>query len=250
MRKSHIIILVVALAVLGGFFYFMKDKKVEIDNDSTPVVQTPIKTIESVIAPMQTQNASSTYAEMMLKYPKSDSKNLKEIYNLVTKEKNDFWKQYGTLTAEQAKEMYIRADNQYQLFIDTTVATSSKTVTYIVQIYQFLGGAHGGTSVQTFTYDISGKLVTIDKVFENNYLDVVSIMSKQYFLDKMGDYYLPEAVESGTLPNTENYSSWYLTDKQVTFIFGQYQVGPYVLGIQEFPIDKSKIQEILKPEFK
>ena len=41
-----------------------------------------------------------------------------------------------------------------------------------------------------------------------------------------------------------------LTDKNVVFIFGQYQVGPYVLGIQEFPVAKNSILNILMTEYK
>ncbi len=244
MKKLLIIIsLLVVLSIVGGILYFSKTKTVD-------VIHLPTRQYTLVVAPIVYEHASSTYAEMSLSYPKSDSTNLPEIASFISKTKNDFWSQYGSLTIEEAKSLYIRDDNQYQMYIDTRVATSSKTVSYLISVYQYTGGAHGGTDIYSFTYDNRGKLIKIDDVFNPNFLSIVAPLAKQYFSDTLGEYSQPDAIDSGTEAISSNYSVWYLTPDTVTFVFGQYQVGAYALGIQEFPIEKSKIQDILQNGYK
>jgi hypothetical protein len=65
----------------------------------------------------------------------------------------------------------------------------------------------------------------------------------------LGEYKNPKMIDDGTSPDYENYRAWYITNDQIVFIFGQYQVGPYVLGIQEFKLDKNKLKNILKSQY-
>ncbi len=181
-------------------------------------------------------------------YPESSLHELPEVYAYIQSIKTGFFDDYQTVTDKEA-QLYT-AEWPYELNITTKVATSSKTVTYIIETYQYEGGAHGGTSESVFTYDASGKLVTLDRVFSKPYLQTVSLLARDYFTKTLGDNSQPQMIESGTEATAENYSEWYLTDSAIVFIFGQYQIGPYVLGIQEFVLPKSKIQDILSAEFK
>ncbi len=244
MKKLSITVsFIILLVLVGGILYFSKNKSVDIINLSS-------RDQNFEVAEMVTETASSTYAEIHLVYPKSTSTHLKEIFNFVNSARNDFWTQYGNLTAEEASSMYIREDNQYQMYIDTRVATSSETISYIISLYQYTGGAHGGTSIATFNYDAKGKFLEAKDVFTANYLEVLAPKTRQYFYDTMGDYTQPMAIDSGTEATSTNYSTWYITDSYVVFVFGEYQVGPYVLGIQEYPIPKGEIQNILQSTFK
>jgi hypothetical protein len=245
-KLSFVISLIIILFLIGGILYFSKNKTLDVINLPSREIST--KTLE--ISPLIVEHASSTYAEIYLSYPKSSTNNLSEVFNFIQNTKNDFWNQYGNLNVTEAKDLQIREDNQYQLYVDTRVATSTKTISYLISVYQYTGGAHGMTNVTTFNYDSKGKILAPLDVFTPNYLEVLAPMARKYFYDTMGDYTQPTAIDSGTEPTNENYSSWYLTDLNVVFIFEEYQVGPYVLGIQEYPIPKNKIQDILQPTFR
>ena len=240
--KSVVVILILAILGIVGFVLLKKGTPVLVP----PTENVPIHTgIE--ISPLVTNDATTTYTEMHLSYPHSSNTEYPEIFTLVNSTRNDFI----DLTDSEGQAHNIQAENPYQLFITTRIATSTKTVSYILETYEFTGGAHGNTGVSTFTYDANHKLVTIDKIFKPDYLKTISDMSRKYFLESIdADYLNKTMLNEGTTATTTNFSTWYLTDKTVTFIFGQYQIGPYVLGIQEYPIDKSKIQDILQPEFK
>jgi hypothetical protein len=251
MRKSHIILIVIALALLSAFFYYLYRAEHPVSRQTVPQeTETPSAPDAISIAPEAFEHASSTYAEMQLSYPKSDATHLKEIYAYVQSQKNGFWGQYGAVTADEAKQNFMREDDPYQLYIDFRAATSSKTVSYILETYQYLGGAHGGTAVNSFTYDAAGKLLSEKDVFTGDYLSVVAPMARQYFYDTLGEYAQPDAIDNGTEATSTNYSVWYLTDTSVVFVFGEYQVGPYVIGIQEYPVDKSKIASVLAAPYR
>ncbi len=246
--KKEVTVLLLCVILIAGIFYYGKK---EIGSENRNATTTP-ETIVSVFEPVPiiSEYSSTTYTSITLNYPKSSPTEFSEIYLTVRDIKNDFIKAYGGLTEEDAREMYIDSSSPYETIVNTKIEKSEKTITYILYVYQYTGGAHGVTGVYTFTYDENGKLLKESDVFDTNYLSVIAPMARDYFYINLGEYKNPTMIDDGTRPVHENYRSWYLTNDDVVFIFGQYQVGPYVLGIQEFRIDKAKIDSILKSKYK
>jgi len=225
-----IIFLVVALVLVGVFFIVRKA--------SAPVVS---------VAPLVSEKSQTEYSTTDMSYPQSSPTKLSEVFAFVQKSKNDFDASVASITPTDAKFLDLGGDRKYNLTVTTKIATSTKTVSYIIYAYTFSGGAHGMTDVATFTYDANGKYLTLDDVLISPYLPKISALAKNYFDSTIDPGYLQEdMINSGTAPTPDNYSMWYLTDKTITFIFGQYQVGPGVLGIQEFPLDKNLIKNICR----
>ena len=199
---------------------------------------------------MVTEKSAGKYYTMDLSYPKSDAKDFPEVYAFATSSAQEFLSEVKNISDSDAEMMHLGGDRLYNLSMDTRVATSSQTITYILSVYTFTGGAHGNTAVATFTYDRYDKLVTLDNVFDKPYLQKIAALSRTHFYNTLGDYANPEMIDPGTEATTTNFSSWYLTDDGITFIFGQYQVGPYVIGMPEFSIGKSDLSDILSLKFK
>ena len=196
------------------------------------------------------EKTSGQYFKTTLSYPESSTDKYPEIYYYISKTKNDFVKEVSSITLEDAEIMHLSDGRQYELFIDYKVATSSKSISYIITTYIFEGGAHGITSVNSFTYDKSGKIININDVLKGDYLNRLSDISRAYFPAVLGDYYNDEMLKAGTEAKAENFSTWYLSDKTVNIIFGDYSIGPYVLGIQELSIDKKEISDIIFDYYK
>jgi hypothetical protein len=243
--KKEIAVLAICLIIVGGIFYFGRKDSVSNSQTST---STPVSNTLKV-SPIVSEYASTTYTSVSLNYPKSSEDELSEVFLTVRDIKNDFIKAYGGLTKEDADKMYITSSDPYELVVNTKIQKSEKTITYLLYAYEYTGGAHGGTGVYSFTYDLNNKLLKEKDVFESAYLSVIAPMARDYFYMNLGEYKNPAMIDSGTFPEYENYRTWYLTDDSVVFVFGQYQVGPYVLGIQEFRIDKSKLSSVLKAEY-
>ena len=228
--------ILVLIIIVFGFFYFTKAQK------QTISVLT--------VAPLVTEKLSGKYYTADLSYPQSSAAKYSEVYNFATSTVQDFLSQAENISDSDAKIMNLGGDRKYNLVITTRVATSTQTITYILSAYTFMGGAHGNTDVETFTYDALGKLVTLDDFFAAPYLEKVADLSRTYFYNTLGDYANPEMIDPGTTATSTNFSAWYPTDQNITFIFQQYQVGPYVIGMPEFSIAKSDLSDIISAKFK
>jgi len=130
--------------------------------------------------------------------------------------------------------------------IKTEVFTSSSTISYLMQNYSYTGGAHGIVDLVTFVYDKEGTLVTLGSLLkDSNSLTALSEKARTYFYDKFLKYSSKEVIDQGTAPINQNWERFYLTEEGIVFIFGQYTIGPYVLGIQEFAVSYSEAQNFL-----
>lgn len=225
MQRIFIILCFVILLVLGFVFFWRADAL-----SAAPLVTNTIETDVYTISVTQ---------------PKDAEKNFPELFAVTKNAINEFEKQYENVDEKDTAQLDL-GDKTYELQIDTTVATSSQTVSYILSMYQYTGGAHGTTVVRAFTYDKKGRFVGEKELFgDNNWRPLVSSLSYQYLKEKLRDATTDQAVKEGTAPVGDNLAVWYLRGDTVVFVFGQYQIGPYVLGIQEVPIQKETLRSVL-----
>lgn len=102
-------------------------------------------------------------------------------------------------------------------------------VSYIVQGYEYTGGAHGNSYLQAFNYDKkTGKKIGVENI----------VSSKDTFdvLAALADKALVVEYPEGSNNNPKNWSVWYSDNGSVTFIFAPYQIAPYAVGQQEFNV--------------
>lgn len=241
----------IALVGLGALlsFVFIKNgspKDIVLDPTPEPTEQTP-----SVLTavPMQTEKKTEKYYSIDLEYPQSSATSLPEVYEYVRQVKSEFTQSIPKTDAE-AEFQNVSAtggESAYQMKIHTTVYTSPTTITYKLETYRYTGGAHGGTFVATFTYDAQGKFLDLnDILLAPDALGTLSSKARSYFYAKLGASGNKETVDMGTEAKIDNFSSWYITNGGITFVFQQYQIGPYVLGLQEFPLNSTEAKKLFK----
>lgn len=225
----------IIILVVGVFIYLSvtaPEKATLNDGSDQPVVS------GEVLVPVTniSENEESKYYTIELLYP--DSGALPEIKEYVGRLRSDFMFSAQAIDFDPAYK--------YTLNSETKTYASANTITYKVQTYVFTGGAHGATFDATFTYDIDGTLIkTSDLLKSPDSLKQLSLAARRYFKDKFRNTLTPQEIDFGTEPKEENFNVWYITDSGITFIFGQYQIGSYVLGIQEFPIGTTEAQAFL-----
>ena len=177
----------------------------------------------------------STYS-IDLEYPKSDEEHLPEITDYLHKIQDQFAQ--ALLIDEVAEDDLLK--------ITTKVYTSSTTITYKLETYMYTGGAHGGTFIETFTYGKDGKLITLnDLLMSSDSMKKLSTLARAYLYNKIGKQSEKDVIDVGTEPTPENFRTWYITDAGIVFVFQQYQVGPYILNIQEFPVGRVEVEAFL-----
>lgn len=225
MQRIFIVLCFAILLVLGFIFYWRADAL--------------------IVAPLVTNTIETDFYTISVTQPKDAEKNFPELFAVTKNAINEFEKQYGNFSEEDIEKLNL-GDKTYDLQIDTTVATSSKTVSYVVNMYQYTGGAHGITVTRAFTYDKDNRFIGEKELFgDTNWRPMVSEFAYQYLKTKLKDATTDQVLKEGTAPVGENLAVWYMRGDDVVFVFGQYQIGPYVLGIQEVPIPREKLQSVL-----
>ena len=248
MSKKIFITVIVIIALIFGVVYFNRSGK-RANTSGVSNISTS-STISGISVPQLTTEKSETeYATVDESYPKVDGQKYPELFSYIKKSKQDFLDESASITKEDAIKMNLGGDRKYNFVLNTRFATSTKTITYIVEVYTYTGGAHGATTDATFTYDKRGKYVVLDNVLTFPYLEKISNLARTYFYDKLVQDSQKQTIDTGTEPVKENFSVWYMTDNSIVFMFGQYSIGPYVLGIQEFPLNKQSIKDIINPNY-
>jgi len=194
-----------------------------------------ITTTPSVLeASLITEDKKDTYYTISLSYPSSSS--TPEIQNYINQTKTEFLNSVPKTEAD-AKFEGLGGDRIYNLTVTTKITHSSSTTSYVLETYQFTGGAHGSTVISAFTYNKAGKLLSLNEVLPSSItLSTLSASARTYFYNKLSDQDKSE-IDVGTEPKQENFNTWYIDGTKIVFVFGQYSIGPYVLGIQEFVLN-------------
>ena len=123
---------------------------------------------------------------------------------------------------------------------DASVAILSYTVTK----YTYTGGAHGMTSETTLNFDTdNGSLIGETELFQDGYEERLSSLLSLH---------LPEALQEpgdtamlftrDIRPN----GNFRVSEAGITYIYNQYEIGPYVLGAVEVTVPWEELKDLLR----
>ena len=118
------------------------------------------------------------------------------------------------------------------------ISSEPSILSVLMQIYQFTGGAHGGTTAYGLNFHPDGNTVTLDEALAltgKSLQEVAEDATKQL----TEDFQMVQFPE-GAAPTRENYSTFVIDKNSVTFIFQQYQVEAYVAGMPQITIPRVK----------
>ncbi len=242
-----ITLILVIIFMVFALIKFSREFREVPDAQNTQATTSKVQAIKT--AKIVRETATTSNYTLDLSYPESSSTVLPDVYKFIQSEKNGFIENFNDLSQKDIEIMGLDR-SPWNLIINTKVITSAKTVSYIIEVYSYTGGAHGITSVTSFTYDASNKRLGVEDIFKPDFSLYTNLSNKAraYFKDKFkkGE---ASSIDDGTKPEAQTFSTWYVTDSDIVFIFGQYSIGPYALGIQEFPLSRSANKDILQPAF-
>lgn len=275
-KTKNIIITVLILIILSllGFigFYYFKNKK----------LPTNIQEINPLQDNLLNNNTSLSFSEdtdfysIKASYPDDPidkEKVLKaDIESKIAKAKED-WKIGGEIyNSEQklSKDFPDRPKMKYEKNISYKKYVSQKnnTVTYVLEDYEFTGGAHGGTNVYTYTFNKDKRLkiediinfdtnnndIALTKILKNSLLKVLGDDTDQdmlnnglglAFVNKNGIFDKAKCDCDGFF-FPSNFQNFIILDEGIKFIMGQYAVAPYSSGMPEAIISWQELKPFLK----
>lgn len=110
---------------------------------------------------------------------------------------------------------------------------SDRMLSFTVETYFFAGGAHGLTFLEGFTYDLqTGKRYSFIDLyaFDESARESINQQIREQIKGKQIPIFEPYAGV-GDLP------SFFINQQgQPVIFFQQYEIGPYVIGIQKFAV--------------
>lgn len=138
---------------------------------------------------------------------------------------------------------------------------TDRYVTYYSTFYTYSGGAHGMASEYGATFDKKTGVMLRNVLNAKDVKELQPILRagvESYFrrcVEADGEGNVESRVktdmdelfiENGVIPLPEN--SVYLSPQGVVFIYGQYEIGSYAIGMPTFTVPYKKIGKFLSPE--
>jgi len=276
--KKNLTIIFLVVVILVSFYYIYKKsgqrEEIVVEEKNLPVILNENEELVTADSfETKVLNPNNAYVKFDVRYPsfkKADDNFNLEIENVIKGQidehmviSKDSWQaRYDTQTeGENIKETPEKEEDKFAFFSHFEIIQSNSTyISFVLKYGGFSGGAHGYENIVSYNYDVKNqKIINLKDLFSNDkdYLKILSDQSrvqlKKQFTTiseeekKSSD---PEAlkesiksmiemIESGTEQNEENFKVFTFTPDKIKIYFGQYQVGPYAIGMPEVEIDKN-----------
>ena len=128
----------------------------------------------------------------------------------------------------------------------SSVYEDANHISFLLNVYQFTGGAHGTTSLIPVTYSKqTKKLLSLEEAVQptrKDWLSALSTEARKQLNDQVKKQTFvsdEDWINKGTEPSKENFSVFKLEKNAVRIIFSQYQVGPYSSGMPEIVVPRT-----------
>lgn len=193
--------------------------------------------------------------KITLQYPQIDGlhdKAIQENINSVFKKAAEDARNEGLQNADEMKKVmasgYSGSPNKCESYFDYRLKYNQNGLLSLVFMdYQYTGGAHGMTVQSSYTIDLeTGKVYNLKDLFNSDadYVLYISNIVGNKITEGVKEGRLYEITPFKTIKADQDF---YLSDNAVVVYFQQYEYFPYAAGIQEFPVDFSALQDMLKP---
>ncbi|MDD3662999.1 MAG: DUF4163 domain-containing protein [Candidatus Pacebacteria bacterium] len=266
-NKKYLIPLLIIILIVIFLIIIKKQTKTEIyTNENNVEEKTPENTEVVVVDSYEIRKIvtnENLYTNIDISYPyfkKADvAFNLKiedfikdriENHKVVSEEN---WKaRYETQTDNSNINPTPNEENKFYLHSNFEVIQSNPNyISFLLKIDSYEGGAHGYVVNVPFNYDVRNKKILLLRDLFSEKIDFLKYLSdesrnylkREYITSSEGneDSYeksLLEMIEIGTEPKEENFEVFTFTKDKIKIYFAQYQVGPYVIGMPSFEVNR------------
>ena len=142
-------------------------------------------------------------------------------------------------------------DIDYEYIINTEVhyGNNRDIIGHFINMYQYTGGAHGGTFITCRNYRLEdGSVVTLDNYFKPGYEKVLIPVLERKLLEYAECSSRDELDEHGYFSNEPMFvpENFEIRQDTIDFIFNQYDIAPYSTGITVLSVPENDIRTIIR----
>ena len=139
----------------------------------------------------------------------------------------------------------------YEYIIDTEVhyGNNKDIIGHFINMYQYTGGAHGGTFITCRNYRTKdGSVITLDNYFKPGYEKVLIPVLERKLLEYAGCSNRSQLDDCGYFSDEPMFVSdnFEIREDTIDFIYNQYDIAPYSTGITTLSVPEDEIRGIIK----
>jgi hypothetical protein len=150
---------------------------------------------------------------------------------------------------ENAMSEYIDAIYREEQIITSNVMDVHKNVmSYAVERYVFMGGAHGSNYRIFCNYDLAtGNRLQEKDLFKEGFEAPMTELLLKNMVAQNADFQLVEDLEEYGYNVDEIHpnNNFFLTDSSLVYVFNPYDIAPYALGETEIAISYDELKDLL-----
>lgn len=146
----------------------------------------------------------------------------------------------------------LSANHQISLMIKPKILSADLPLaTVVLNSSSYLGGAHGSSAQRYYNFDLKKK-----KLVELN--DILLPKQKAALEQKAHEVFKSWVIESKLANSVDEYEqawkfslsdNFYLSPQGLILQYGEYEIGPYVVGLPRLTIPYEQLQTVLKKEY-
>ena len=160
---------------------------------------------------------------------------------------------YANSFLEMDKELKtLGASGQITISLSPKILNSDKPLaTVVLNTSSYLGGAHGASAQTYFNFDlVTKKQVGLDQIIEANQKAKFEKLAHDAFKTWVIDSKLAESVneyeQAWKFKLSDNF---YLGKQGLILQYGEYDIGPYVVGLPRLMIPYDQLKGVLKSQY-
>lgn len=164
---------------------------------------------------------------------------------------NEFKRDNSEQIEYARKEGLEPRDIDYEYVINTEVhyGNHHDIIGHFINMYQYTGGAHGGTFITCRNYRLEdGSVVTLDNYFKPGYEKELIPVLERKLLQYAGCSSRNELDDHGYFSNEPMFvpENFEIRQDTIDFIFNQYDIAPYSTGITTLSVPENEIRSIIR----
>ncbi|RZG86389.1 DUF3298 domain-containing protein [Acinetobacter sp. WCHAc060033] len=160
---------------------------------------------------------------------------------------------YANSFLELDKELKtLGASSQINVMVSPKILNAEKPLaTVVLNTSSYLGGAHGSSVQRYYNFDlVTKKQVTLTQIIENNQKAKLEQLAYQAFKTWVADSKLADNIaEYEQVWKFKLSDNFYLGKQGLILQYGEYEIGPYVVGLPRLTIPYDQLKGVLKTQY-
>lgn len=206
---------------------------------------------DTVLAKIQQRLIAKSFGEPYIQYADMNVIIEKFHEDVLREYRLDYIPLYEQLKEEEGEEVFANLNNEHMLMV-YPMTLQGNVLSYVVERYLYLGGAHGINNRLFLNFDITtGQTLDEQDFFTNDFFSKIHDILVLNLVRQRDDMSLIEDVQNSDyeIDAIKPNGNFYFAPDGLIYIYNPYEIGPYYLGETNILVPTEEIKPFLKEEW-